>query len=195
MTKAPLTNSLATSPVSVSDTNGLRDIVGPRPIPSGLEWLWWTLAILAVLAAALALFLWARRRRLASRAAPPPIPPHERALQRLEAALRLLDEPEPFVVEVSNTARVYLEERFDLHAPERTTEEFLHEVTESPALLPEQKESLGRFLESCDLVKFARYEPHQQELRGLHEAAVRLVVETKPAPHPDGGATQVLQAG
>jgi hypothetical protein len=49
-------------------------------------------------------------------------------------------------------------------------------------LLPEQKESLGEFLASCDLVKFAKYEPGEAELRGLHGSAVRLVEETEPPP-------------
>ena len=47
-------------------------------------------------------------------------------------------------------------------------------------LSPEQKESLGEFLESCDLVKFAKYEPGEPELRDLHGSAVRLVEETEP---------------
>jgi hypothetical protein len=46
--------------------------------------------------------------------------------------------------------------------------------------VPEQKESLGKFLESCDLVKFAKYEPGEPELRELHDSAVRLVEETEP---------------
>jgi hypothetical protein len=43
-------------------------------------------------------------------------------------------------------------------------------------------------LESCDLVKFARYEPGETELRALHESAVRLIDETEPRPAP-GTAT------
>jgi hypothetical protein len=54
--------------------------------------------------------------------------------------------------------------------------------------LPEQKESLGRFLESCDLVKFAKYEPREPELRELHHSAVKLVEETEPADN----ATDIL---
>ena len=48
-------------------------------------------------------------------------------------------------------------------------------------LLPDQKESVGNFLESCDLVKFAKYEPAETELLGLHGAALRIVNETEPA--------------
>ena len=36
---------------------------------------------------------------------------------------------------------------------------------------PDQKESLGEFLQRCDLVKFAKYEPGEPELRDLHDSA------------------------
>ena len=75
---------------------------------------------------------------------------------------------------------LYLEERFQFRAPERTTEEFLRELDGTDLLLPDQKESLGNFLASCDLVKFAKYEPGENELRELHGSAVRLVEETEP---------------
>ncbi len=99
-----------------------------------------------------------------------------------QEALALISQPKPFVIAVSDTARTYLEERFDFRAPERTTEEFLRELGGTKLLLPEQKESLGEFLASCDLVKFAKYEPGEKELRELHGSAVRLVEETEPQP-------------
>ena len=108
-----------------------------------------------------------------------PIPPHVRARQRLQVALHHISDPRLFCFEVSETLRVYLEERFKLRAPERTTEEFLVELQSSSALNTDQKESLGSFLESCDLVKFARFEPNESALRELHESALRLVDETQ----------------
>jgi hypothetical protein len=81
---------------------------------------------------------------------------------------------------VSDTIRLYLEERFDFRAPERTTEEFLYELQGTNLLTSDQKDSLGGFLQSCDLVKFARYEPGEAELRNLHDSALRLVEETEP---------------
>jgi len=114
------------------------------------------------------------------------IPPHVRARQRLEEALALLGRPREFCILVSDTIRAYLEERFNFHAPERTTEEFLNELRATNLLSPDQKESLGGFLQRCDLVKFARYEPGERELRDLHQAALRLVEETEPvAAQPD----------
>lgn len=157
----------------------LLDLKPPVAIPSGWEWLWWTLAALAVLAVLAALWRWWKYRR-AHRPAPPPIPPHVRALERLREALKLLGQPEPFVVAVSGTLRVYLEERFEFRAPERTTEEFLYELQATLLLSERQKAGLADFLERCDLVKFARYEPGEPELRELHDSAIRLVEETVP---------------
>src|SRR6185295_15208276 len=110
------------------------------------------------------------------------IPPHIRAKQRLAEALFFIADPNRFCTEVANAIRVYLEERFNLHAPERTTEEFLNELQQSRQLTRDQKESLGAFLESCDLVKFARFEPTETALRQLHDSALRLVDETQFDP-------------
>jgi hypothetical protein len=105
--------------------------------------------------------------------------------QKLTAALAMIGQPKEFCILVSDTIRWYLEERFEFHAPERTTEEFLHELRGTDLLSSDQKQSLVEFLNRCDLVKFARYEPGEPELRDLHHAAVRLVEETEPVSAPD----------
>jgi len=169
------TNALA----SAASTNDIRDIKPPVAIPSGWEWLWWTLLGIMVAVALYAAWKWWQKRR-AFVPQLPPVPAHVRARQRLQEALALIGQPEPFCVAVSDALRSYLEERFDFRAPERTTEEFLYELQDTDRLTGEQKESLGDFLQRCDLVKFARYEPAEPELRDLHAAALRLVEETEP---------------
>ncbi|MGA2241596.1 MAG: hypothetical protein ABSH11_06110 [Verrucomicrobiota bacterium] len=170
-----ITNSAA------SVANDIRDIKPPVEIPSGWEWLWWTLGALAVAALLFAVWrYWQKRRSQIS--IEPPVPAHFRAKQKLAEALALIAQPKPFCILVSDTIRVYLEERFSFRALERTTEEFLYELRDTDLLSAEQKEKLGEFLESCDLVKFAKYEPREPELRDLHSSAVRLVEETEPQP-------------
>ncbi len=167
----------------------IHDIKPPVEIPNGWEWLWWTLS--ALLAATLLLLAWRYFLKRVTRASiTPPVPAHIRARQKLEEALALITQPKPFVIAVSDTARMYLEERFDFRAPERTTEEFLRELGGTDLLLPEQKESLGNFLASCDLVKFAKYEPREPELRELHGSAVRLVEQTEPVEAKTEGGNQ-----
>jgi hypothetical protein len=165
--------------MTTNQINDIRDIKPPIEIPSGLEWLWWTLGIVAL--AAIAVLAWRYwHRRITNITNTPPVPAHVRAKNMLERALAFIVEPKQFCTLVSDTIRVYLEERFNFHAPERTTEEFLRELQATNLLSAEQKEKLGKFLESCDLVKFAKYEPGENELRELHRSAVRLVEETEP---------------
>ena len=166
---------------ATANTNDIRDIKPPVEIPNEWLWLWITLAV--VFLAALGVTTWLLLRM--KRALPTPVPvvpPHIRAKQRLAEALAFLSDPNRFCTLVADTTRVYLEERFSLRAPERTTEEFLVELRTSPHLTLDQKQSLGAFLESCDLVKFARFEPTETTLRQLHDSALRLVDETQFDP-------------
>lgn len=171
-------------PASFIATNDIRDIKPPMEIPSGWAWVLWTIAALAVVAALFWVWRYWQKKR-AEVPLLPVVPPHVRAKQKLEEALALLNQPRLFCILVSDTIRFYLEERFNFRAPERTTEEFLHELQSTDLLLPDQKTGLGDFLERCDLVKFAKYEPGEPELRDLHTAAVRLVDETEPEPMPE----------
>lgn len=167
-------------PVSIASAPDIRDIAPPVEIVNPWAWLVWTLAGVALVIALVALWKW-RKQRASLIPAIPPIPAHVRAKQKLQEALTLIAQPKPFVVAVSDAERWYLEERFEFRAPERTTEEFLHELQRTDRLTREQKESLSQFLASCDLVKFAKYEPGEIELRELHCSALRLVEETEPA--------------
>lgn len=185
------TNSAALilpSPPPANLTNDIRGLKPPVAIPGEWTWLWWTVGTIAL--ATVLFWLWRRwRNQPAPAAAEVVIPPHTRAREKLQAALRLLSDPQPFCIAVSDAIRCYLEERFDFHAPDRTTEEFLFELQHSTLLTPDQKQSLEDFLNGCDLVKFARYEPTERELRGLHETALRLVDETEPLPsNPESAA-------
>jgi ABC-type nickel/cobalt efflux system permease component RcnA len=140
---------------------------------------------LALVLGAAAWWLWRYwRKKKAEVPVVPVIPAHIRAKQKLQEALALLGQPREFCILVSDTIRWYLEERFDFRAPERTTEEFLHELRSTNLLTRDQKESLGEFLNRCDLVKFARYEPREPELHDLRDSALRLVEETEPQPEP-----------
>jgi len=165
-------------PNTTASTNDIRPIKPPVSVPNPWTWVFWTAGILLAIAlAAAALIVWLAKQK--RRAIPVPVPPHVRARQKIDAALLLIGDPRAFCIAVSDAVRVYLEERFNLRAPERTTEEFLRDLQKTSVLTAQQKESLASFLEQCDLVKFARFEPPESLLRELHEAALRLVHETQ----------------
>ncbi len=142
------------------------------------------IAIPLLLAMALAALLLARRRRRP--AAVPIVPAHERALQDL-ARLEAEDLPgrgavHEYYFRLADIVRGYLERRFEILAPERTTEEFLREARRDRSLSQAQKEMLGDFLRAADLVKFALHQPGPHEAAGAMEAARRFVNETAPQP-------------
>ena len=108
---------------------------------------------------------------------------HAKALAELERLFALIDSEQsrPYAIESSAIIRRYIEVRFDLAAPTRSTEEFLAEAQQSPKLAPDYQAMLADFLQCCDLLKFARTLASRNELGQLHDSAIRFVKETAPA--------------
>ena len=182
---------LPAQPATTNEVEDIRDLKGPVHIPSSYAWLWWVL--LALVIAAAAFFLW-RRMKLRKPVTKPQVavPPHRKAKDRLRAAAELMSDPYQFCSLVSDVLRTYVEERFNLHAPDRTTEEFMEELRTSQQLHVDHKSLLEDFLSRCDLVKFARFEPTEPELQSLLDSALRFVDETAPVAEP--ATTQEQQA-
>jgi hypothetical protein len=163
------------------------DIRGIKP-PVGLlvsyRWVLYLIGGILVLAAVVLLLIKkVFRRKEKSVPPPPPRPPHEIAYEQLS---RIKKENLPgrglikeYYTGISDVVRRYLENRFGLRAPERTTEEFLHDMATTDFLTIPQQDLVGMFLGECDLVKFARYGPTESEINGVYDAAVTLVDETK----------------
>jgi hypothetical protein len=82
-------------------------------------------------------------------------------------------------VELSGIVRSYLEHRYDIRAPELTTEEFLQVASRAPELTSAHRTQLSEFLERCDRVKFAGYRPDSNESIDTLAAARVFVEETK----------------
>jgi len=159
----------------------IKEIAPPVRLPGRARWPYY--AGFGASAALLALacgVLWRRRRK---RAAPPVpiVPPHERALNALDALLaeKLVERGEYklFYIGVSDILRRFIEERYGLHAPERTTEEFLAELGNTRALERNQKLLLRDFLKHCDLVKFAEYQPSDIEVEQTFSTCKRFIQE------------------
>ena len=160
-------------------TEDIRDIRGPKPVPSSWLWPLWLAGGAALAALLYARWLWNRRRALAAA-----LLPYEIALARLEEA-RALMQPKnarEFSIAVSEIVRQYIEQRFRVWAARRTTEEFLHDLLEpSDALLTSHRSLLAEFLRHCDLAKFARWILSSEEMDTMLESACRFVRETGQA--------------
>ncbi|MHC5102013.1 MAG: hypothetical protein ACYSOQ_01180 [Planctomycetota bacterium] len=112
---------------------------------------------------------------------------HAIAFERLKAiaAENLVEQGriKEFYEKLSTCLRHYIENRFQLRAPEQTTEEFLEQLKTSDALRLEHKQQLQKFLEHSDLVKFARYEPNPEQINESLTMAEEFVEKTKSEEH------------
>jgi hypothetical protein len=173
--------------VGLDEGGDIREIKGPLRLPRGLGGML-LLAFVVGLAALLAWILhrrWKRKRGGLAEApsGPPPRPPHEVALEalaRLEASPLLeRGEVKDYHIQVSEILRVYVEGRFRVPALEMTT----WDVTRGLQRVGLEDPLLGdfrRFLDRCDLVKFAKHRPESEESRAVLADGRRFVEETIP---------------
>jgi hypothetical protein len=112
------------------------------------------------------------------------------------AALRALEDrgapdaaaADAWFVDLSAIVRRYLEQRYEIRAPELTTEEFLLVATARPELSEEHRGLLSSFLERCDRVKFAGYRPDAEESLATLAAARGFVEDTRLRLAEGGGS-------
>ncbi|MDA1313048.1 MAG: LPXTG cell wall anchor domain-containing protein [Acidobacteria bacterium] len=169
-------------PADVPDPD-IKDIAPPIDLPGTPPWVYALIAAGVLALAAAAYYFW-RRRRKEAEAAIPVIPPHELAFEDLAKLLAedliAKGQIKLFYLRLSNILRRYIEGRFGLHAPESTTEEFLEDLRAGTDFSSEQKSLLRRFLLHCDLVKFAKHQPGQDEVDLAVGSCRTFIDETKP---------------
>lgn len=133
----------------------------------------------------LSIFLKKRLKRKAKEPLPAPKSPYQIAREALLAlqgqGLPGLGKTKEYYFRLSDIARRYIENRFNIKAPEMTTEEFLFSLRDSAILSGLHKELLKEFLTLCDIVKFAKYGPTPKEIDESFNGAVRLLKETRNA--------------
>jgi hypothetical protein len=169
----------------------IRDIAGPRELPGGFP----TALVVtggSVLLGVAGVLIYRLRKRKQKQAPPPAA--HQIALARLKQLLdrdlagqkRYIE----FIIEVSGILRGYIEDRFGIHAPEMTTEEFLHESGSSSLLSDNQKKILEQFLKQSDLVKFANLEPAEEDVQRSFDTCRDFINETKMEKEVNGEAVR-----
>lgn len=152
-----------------------KDIKGPLPMDLGGVPSWVTAVAVGALAVLLmTLVIWLIRKRRAAAL--------ERSMTADAWALRELDLLErddlvgksdyhTYWVRLSAIIRQYVERRFDIAAPEKTTQEFLAAARDHPEVGAEHRHVLTDFLRAADMVKFAALRPADEDCRrGLFAA-------------------------
>ncbi len=179
---------------------------GPVGLPPRYQLLWWYLA--GILLLVFVWFLIRTLRRMAAQKEPefgtgttPLEPAHIIALRHLEAIRNnnylARGDFKTYYSELSECLREYMENRFQIRALEMTTEEFLTYLSTSHRLQLEFEMIIKDFMNSSDLVKFAKHLPVLEEAERALNLIQQLIESTKDVPgtesEPQTGFDQTKQ--
>lgn len=177
--------SVQVSTVEVDTSQAFRDIKGNVTVPWDYRLIVMWIAGLLLLAV---LFFWLYRRFAKKKVAKIPvetvvaIAPDVRALEEL----RLLDESrvwqsgdqKGYHTRLTDILRTYIFERYQVNAPELTTDDLVgHSLVRT--LPAAEQENLERILRLADLVKFAKYTSLPDECQWTMSAATSFVSATR----------------
>lgn len=159
-------------------------------VPSGFQvpdWVWWLLAVLAVLGIG---FYFFRRRRKKKQEEAKKLPPYERALfelQQLDQSHYLENrQTKEYYSKLTEAVRRYLEDEIHLRAMESTTSELIHDLEMRMSagglkLSRETLEDLKKILQRADLAKFANSRPDVITAKGDRSKIEHVINDTKAA--------------
>jgi hypothetical protein len=170
-------------PEKVADLK-IHEIRPPVELPHPKRGWIWAVSILSVvvITSVVSLLIWLRNRRQTEEIAVS-ILAHELAYDQLEALIAedliAKGEVKLFFSKVSDILRHYIENRFGLHAPEQTTEEFMEEVKTSDYLSANYRPLLQKFLRYCDLVKFAEHQPAREDIQNTFDSCKAFIEQTQ----------------
>lgn len=197
LTTDKLKQTIETRPVEffvhimpIDTTKGPVDIKKPYGAPVTLKEVSpYILGIMLIGALVFFLFYYLHRRKqnrpVFGKFARPKEPPHVTALRTLdrikEQKLWQQNQVKTYYSEVSDTLRIYIQDRFGIQAMEYTTEETMSAIQRNKGLIPDKScNDLKGILSLADLVKFAKYEPSQDDHNLTLMNAYFFVNDTKP---------------
>lgn len=170
-----------------SEAGDIRDIKKPLGLPRDYrQWILWGSIIFAfVILVSISIYIWRRKKAgkgLLPEKVEPPKPAHEIALNEL-AALRNADllkegRVKEYYIRISEIIRRYVEGRYFIVALELTTYELVENLKQAN-VESENIALIQEFLELCDLVKFAKYAPSDEQNEAIYDQAVEIVERTK----------------
>jgi hypothetical protein len=164
----------APTPAPIHD---IADAVWFFPYP-----LWMVAAAAAALIALVALVVFLFRKLRAAK----PLTPREKALAALAELRRLGPDAGPYAfgIQVSDALRTYIRDQHGLDAVTRTSLEFLETLQGNLVFTTNEKAAISEFLESADLLKYARLEAGAEEISALLDIAERVVRGEQSQPVP-----------
>ena len=181
--------SLPLPPLQVKERNtgkAMDEIVisDMVPVPKRLHWAWYTIAAVAVILLLIGFwFLYRSMKEKKVRIVQKPI-----WVTALEAIAELKDSlqkrniiPEEAVASLTDIVRHFLESYLGIRAERQTTGEFLRELERGEALPEQDRKFLRSFLETSDMIKFARADASDDVFEKTAKRAETLVESCRDA--------------
>ena len=151
------------------------------------DWVFWALLGVALLAAAVALYLIYRKHGTLIVRHIKPVDPYEAAMAELgrlrDKRLTESGREKEFYTSLVDILRTYLERRFGIYAMEMSTTQILQTLRNNPQTRDNQPR-IKQILELADFVKFANIRPMPDDNIKTFNNVVGFVEDTKPAPQP-----------
>ena len=145
------------------------------------KWGGLAIALIAIVSLIVYLIIKNRRKKVEYQAPQKKDPPHIIALRALDMItsekLWQNGKEKLFYTKVTDTLRLYIEERFNVNTMERTSAEILSDMKELE-ISPADYELISSLFATSDLVKFAKYKATQQENEEVIPIAVKFVTNT-----------------
>lgn len=199
--------ALKVLPVNVKadeDIAGFTGVAEPLEAPLSdkipdVMWNYWWIILLAAIVLTVGIWMIIRYKKTGKFISryKPQLPPYEAAVQALD---RLKGENlwqqgrvEDYFVRLTDILRTYMAGRFQVSAPEMTTQQFLQEASVNPKLQAHAQE-FSRLLELADLVKFARMQAMPEENAEAFKIVRDFVEQTKPTAEEQAAEKEKIKA-
>ncbi|MFH1782861.1 MAG: hypothetical protein ABH848_04520 [Candidatus Omnitrophota bacterium] len=159
----------------MEDIRPLKDII---EINTGFN-IWPVIILFLLIAIAIGIFLYFKNKQNLENLPQVPVrSPEEIAREELATLLRE-DLPRKRMVKVyyirlSDIIRKYIEGKLTISTLDRTTWEVYQDIREKGIKL-EVSTKIKDFLEECDLVKFAKYNPGEKEISEVYNRAIDII--------------------
>lgn len=170
-----------------SEMADIRDVKAPLTVPPDYTFYYFLGGVLSLLLlVVLAIYIYLKKFKkedIPFFAPPPPRPAHEVAYEALQALdkEKLLESGEVklYYIKISEIIRTYLSRRYEIDVLEMTTFELLLNLREVVDIEEENVELIQDFLNKCDLVKFAKYIPTEDDTQSIMPLATKIVDNTR----------------
>lgn len=154
------------------------------------NWIWIAIILGLILAFFIYRYIQKQRQNRSVEEVKEIIPAHIIALNILDKLLKdeawKSSDKKTYYSELTGTVRSYLENRFDIHAMEKTTREIISDL-KNATISDDDKAYLRKILREADMVKFAKFAPNDDDAFTYLQNSIDFVKRTKEAENKPHG--------